>query len=823
MASRFEFAVLVFAATLPLISACTIRDSAKQTPPIVVAGVLDLSQWDFERNGSVALSGEYEFYWMQHIGPDSFSAMNPPQPRGFMQVPAYWNDHEFDGSKIPSHGFATYRLKILLKHPAPLALKFIDMSSAYKVFANGALILSVGEPGKTAAASTPRYWSEIVDFYPGSNQIDLVLWISNFHHRMGGAWETVWLGLETDLREAQEESRFIDLFLLSAIVVMGLYHVALFFLRNHDRPALFFGIFCFLISLRFLTQGDMYLVHLFPNIAWGLQIRVEYLTYYLSPATFALFLDHLYREGFSKPVLRTILIATAAFCSIVILTPPAVFSYTVTAFQIFTLLCCCYAVYFLVICLKRKREGAKILLAGFSILCIAIVNDILEHMRVIATPEILPFGLLAFIISLTILIAFRFTRAFVTIDLQRSELVKEIAERKRKERENLELQERLARSQKMEALGLLAGGVAHDLNNLLTGIVTYPDLLLMDLPADNPMREALATIRDSGLGAAAVVQDLLTMARRGTLHFEAINLNEIIRDYLRSAELENRMSHHPELAIKSILDPNLFNILGSHVHLKKAFINLVANAFEARPRSGIVTISTENRYVDNAFNCYEQIKKGAYVVFRIEDDGDGIAPADLTKIFEPFYTKKAMGKSGSGLGLAVVWGTVHDHHGFIDVESAIGQRTVFELYFPVTQEECAKEKSAIPIERYLGRNESILVVDDVAAQRQLASTLLQRINYRVATVSSGEEAVEYLKKNPADLLVLDMIMDPGIDGLETYRRIIEMRPGMKAVIVSGFSETGRVKQSQQLGAGSYVKKPYTLEKIGVAIRNELDK
>jgi signal transduction histidine kinase/CheY-like chemotaxis protein len=823
VASRFEIAVLVFAASLPLSSACTTRDSVTQTPPTAVAGVLDLSQWDFHRDSKVALSGEYEFYWLQQIPPDSFSVIPPPQPRGYLTVPDFWNDVDFDGIKISGPGFATYRLKILLKRPDQLALKFIDMSSAYEVFANDSLILSVGEPGKTAATTTPRYWSEIVDFRPGSNQIDLVLWISNFNHRLGGAWETIWLGLETDLREEQERSRFIDLFLLSAIMVMGLYHIALFFLRNHDKPSLYFGLFCFLISLRFMTQGDMYIVHLFPNIDWELHIRIEYLSYYFAPATFALFLDHLYREVFSKLVLRTILIVTALFSGIVILTPPTVFTYTVTTFQVFTLLGCCYAVYFLIVSLKRKREGAIILLAGFVILSIAIVNDILEHMRFIATPEILPFGLLAFTITLTILIAFRFTRAFVTIELQRSELLKEIAERKRKEQENLELQERLTRSQKMEAIGLLAGGVAHDLNNILTGIVTYPDLLLMDLPDDSDMREPLETIRNSGLNAATVVQDLLTLARRGVIQFEALNLNDVIRDYLSSPECRNRMISHPRLAINTALDTNLFNIMGSRVHLKKVMMNLMANAIECQPNGGSIAISTENRYVDTAVNRYEQINEGTYVVFRIEDAGEGIAPADLQKIFEPFYTTKVMGKSGSGLGLAVVWGTVHDHHGFVNVESGLGKGTVFEIYFRVTDEECAKAASAIPVEQYMGKNESILIVDDVELQRRVASTLLERLNYRVAAVSSGEAAVEYLKTHAADLVMLDMIMDPGIDGFETYRRIKEIHPSMKAIIVSGFSETDRVRQAQQLGAGSYLKKPYTLEKIGLTIRAELDK
>ena len=218
---------------------------------------------------------------------------------------------------------------------------------------------------------------------------------------------------------------------------------------------------------------------------------------------------------------------------------------------------------------------------------------------------------------------------------------------------------------------------------------------------------------------------------------------------------------------------------------------------------------------------YDQVCEGEYAVLTVSDSGSGIAAADLDKIFEPFYTKKVMGRSGTGLGLAVVWGTVKDHDGYIDVQSEKGKGSTFTLYFPVTREKMAEDLKRIPLDQYKGQGELILVVDDVAEQREMAAGMLTGLGYNVAVVSSGEEAVKYLKIHKVDLMVLDMIMDPGMDGLETYRKIIEIAPGQKAVIVSGYSETDRVKEAQRLGAGAYVKKPYVLEKIGLAIRHEL--
>ncbi len=275
--------------------------------------------------------------------------------------------------------------------------------------------------------------------------------------------------------------------------------------------------------------------------------------------------------------------------------------------------------------------------------------------------------------------------------------------------------------------------------------------------------------------------------------------------------------------MKTRLDTNLLNILGSPVHLSKTIMNLVTNAAEAISNSGEITISTENRYVDKAINGYDEVKEGDYVMLTVSDTGVGISSQDLERIFEPFYTKKAMGRSGTGLGMAVVWGTVKDHKGYIDVKSIEGKGTCFTLYFPVIRQEMAVDEFVLSFEDIVGKGESILLVDDVEEQREIASRMLRKLGYSVVSVSSGEEAIDFMKNKSTDLLVLDMIMEPGIDGLDTYKKILEIRPGQKAIITSGFTETERVKEAQRLGVGAYVKKPYLLDKIGQVVKTELKK
>jgi len=399
-------------------------------------------------------------------------------------------------------------------------------------------------------------------------------------------------------------------------------------------------------------------------------------------------------------------------------------------------------------------------------------------------------------------------------------LVQEIEERRRAENERCVMETRLQRAQKMELIGTLAGGVAHDLNNILSGIVSYPELLLNELEADNPMRKKVEMISKAGLRAADIVQDLLTLTRRGVTVTETVSLNSIIEEFLESPEMAWVHSRHTGVTVRTSLDKDLLNIKGSSVHLIKVVMNMVINAAEAMPQGGVIDIITENQYVEKPVRGYESIEPGVYTILTIRDTGVGIEAEDLERIFEPFYTKKVMGRSGTGLGMAVVWGTVKDHHGYIDVLSEKDRGTTFTLYFPVSTE-VVQQACPQNIDELMGEGETIVVVDDVEEQRMIASEILTSLKYKVVSFPSGEDAVEYLKMHSADLVMLDMIMDPGMDGLDTYRQILTHRPLQKAIIASGYAETERVREALHLGAGAYLKKPYRLERIGKVIKDEL--
>jgi len=402
-------------------------------------------------------------------------------------------------------------------------------------------------------------------------------------------------------------------------------------------------------------------------------------------------------------------------------------------------------------------------------------------------------------------------------------IIRDVTEVKMAELEQARLQQQLMNAKKMEAIGTLAGGVAHDLNNILSGIASYPDLLLEDMTEDEPLYQALLDIKRSGEKAAAVVNDLLTLARRGVPVNDSLGLNQIVQEYLESPEHSRLQKGYPEVVLETQLEAVLPGISGSAVHLSKALMNLVTNAYESIPGRGRVTITTGFETVAAQTTAVQDVAPGRYLTLVVADDGVGIPPEDLSRIYEPFFTSKKMGRSGSGLGMTVVWGTVEDHKGTIQVDSQLNGGTRFKLYFPVPEDSTKPVEESQPMEDFMGSGESVLVVDDVGTQRIIAARMLEKLGYRPVAVPSGEEAIEYLRTTHVDILVLDMIMDPGIDGLETYRRIKEIHPEQKAIIASGYSETDRVREVLRLGAGAYLKKPYRKEDLGRAIRKELQR
>ena len=381
--------------------------------------------------------------------------------------------------------------------------------------------------------------------------------------------------------------------------------------------------------------------------------------------------------------------------------------------------------------------------------------------------------------------------------------------------ETLRLREVESRSQRLETAGHIAGQVAHDFNNLLGPLMAYPELIRDSLPDGDDAHQLLTSMEDAAKQISEINQQLLTLGRRGHYNQESLDLNRIVEQAIR-----NLPPQPDTVTIAMDLADNLLHVKGGASQIHRAVSNLLINAIDAIDGSGTIHVSTANHYVDHATMAYDRISRGEYAMLTIKDSGGGIEDDILDKIFDPFFTTKTVTKQrGSGLGLSIVDGVVRDHGGSLDLESHPGEGTTFRLYFPITRDK-VEPRQTISV---TGRGETILVVDDDVVQREVTVRILDKLGYNATAVESGEKALRFLESLPRDLLVLDMVMPGGIDGTETYRRVVERTPGQRAIIVSGYSDSIRVKEAQELGAGAFVKKPLTLDALGRAVREELDR
>jgi two-component system, cell cycle sensor histidine kinase and response regulator CckA len=399
--------------------------------------------------------------------------------------------------------------------------------------------------------------------------------------------------------------------------------------------------------------------------------------------------------------------------------------------------------------------------------------------------------------------------------------VRDISERVRSEQETLVLHEKLAKANRLKSLGLMAGSVAHDLNNILTGVVSYPELLLSQIDKSDRLYAEIQKIQEAGKRAAAFVADLVVLARGGSSLSTVENINSIILSHLNSIEHCERLANYPNVIIQTNLQQNLRNTYCSHQHLHKILLNLVGNALEAVQENGLIRITTQNcRFTHPQLAQKASVAIEDFVKITFADNGPGITPKDLPHIFDPFYTTKKMGKSGTGLGLAIVWNTVQEHNGWIEVKDN-NPGAIFEIYLPATPEQTESTRIEHVNRPVQGNGEMLLLIDDKPEQNEIMGKILTSLGYKIYSATSGEEGIAFLQSQAVDLVLLDMILGDGLNGRETYEKILQVRPGQKAIIISGYSRNDEVRKARDLGVSHFLEKPVTMPKLSQAIRQAL--
>ncbi len=421
MKKRFINAVIGLFFCICLLAGC--NTNSEQRLPEIKDGVLDLRNWDFDRDGNIDLSGEWHFYWKQLVGDVDFKNGTTPDLTGLYSVPNTWNGYQVAGEPLSGDGYATFVLKVLIDpRDTLMAVKIQDMDTAYTLHVDDQLVASNGTVGISRETMEPEFRPLTADFGISGDQFRIILQISNYYHRRGGPWSPIQLGSAGTIKAAAQERLLTNGFLIGSIFIMGLYHLFMFTLRRKERSYLYFGLFCSFIALRSLLVSERYLHVIFPDLSWELLQKLEYLSFYLAVPVFGMFIDSIFSDEFKTRFLRVIQGIAGLFTLVVLVTPARLFTTTVNAYQVFTLLCGFYIFYVLFRAYKNKREGILILLGGYLFLFLTIVNEILFVNELIQTGYTIPLGMFVFIFSQAFMLSQRYTSAFSEIEVQKTEL-----------------------------------------------------------------------------------------------------------------------------------------------------------------------------------------------------------------------------------------------------------------------------------------------------------------------------------------------------------------------------------------------------------------
>jgi signal transduction histidine kinase len=705
-----------------LLCVCACAQQSKTgNPPSAQKGVLDLTNWDFERNGPVNLTGEYEFYWNQLLNPQDFSRKRSSLEAAFINVPRAWNGFEYQRKTIAGDGFATYRLRVLLNpNHTNLAVKLPEMGSSYNLFIDGRKLSSAGIVGKTAESAKPGFHLGVIGFQFNEDLLDVVVQISNFSHKLGGAWETITLGAENQLQKTADLKIAYDLFLFGSILIMALYHFGLFSLRTKERSPLFFGLFCLLIAVRIMTTGERYILLFFPGIEYELMIKLEYLTFYFAVPVFIQYIYSLFSNDFSKKICLYSSAIGLVFCALVILSPVKIFSHTLSIYQIFTLSMFIYATYVLLVASFKKDFKAIIFLVGFSVLFLLSVNDMLYAQNIIQSKYMVQFGLFIFIFSQAYLLSRYFSNAFTTIEIQgeklksakatlqktNDELEKRVEERTaeilkanevlRQEVEDRKLAQRALKKAKLaaesasQAKSEFLANMSHELRTPLNHIIGFTELVLDKNFGEltDIQEEYLNDVHSSSGHLLSLINDILDLSKveAGKLEFRPAEVH--IRNILTNSLLmvkEKALKNDIKTSIKHDDIPE--TIRADERKLKQILYNLLSNAVKFTPDGGGVDLVAKCSSHGAIDDQSEKNSLTNCIQISIKDSGIGLKKEDITKIFLPFEqveTSASRRYQGTGLGLSLTKRLVELHGGTIWAESeGEGRGAMFSFTLPV--------------------------------------------------------------------------------------------------------------------------------------------
>ena len=802
-----------------------------------IKGKLDLTNWDFQKNGIIKLNGEWEFYWEQLLTYEDFKNNNP-KLYSYFKIPNTWYRYKLNNKKLNSFGYATFRIILYLKKDfnKELALKIPKLSTAYNLYINDKKIASNGIVGKSKKEMKPQFLPLVADFHPEADKIEIIVQVSNFNERLGGLRESILLGEKEQINRARELTLSYDFLLFGCLLLMGLYHINLFILRKKDRVLLYFGLFCIIIALRTIVSNELLLCYLFPDISWSF-IRSTYAyTFFLAVPLFSMYIQALYNNEYSKKFLY-ILIIVGSLCTILALTTSTIiYTYAVPIIQFLTIFASLYAIYVFFKALLNKREGALLLIIAFSIFFITIINDILYAENYIQSIMLVPFGFLIFNFFQVFILSRRFTSSFTKVELMSDELQKvnkEINElninlEKKVHERTIELEQakdEIEKSSKEKSQFFI--NLAHETKTPLTLILNYFKYYKTHFGSKK------------GEFELGIIEKNLYKLKKDMINFlnheklisgeKTYNHDQIIflNDYLdKNINLYRITANTKKILIDYIKPKNKYYIKIDPSAMDEILHNIIINAVTFTNKNGFIKINLSDD--NNRINL------------KISDNGIGMSDDQIKNLFNPFYQISSQKKNiqGMGIGLSIVKELLDQIHGNIEITSKLNEGTTFIInfnkyilnkddtiiddYVSIYKEDnlsFINNEITFMLNGYDDKRRNILIIED---NHEMLSYLQKELSehYNTYFAFNGLDAFNKLRDIPKpDVIISDIMMDY-MDGYTFLKEMHETNfYDIPLIFLTARTGEGDKIKGLKEGAIDYICKPFLIEELKLKIEN----
>lgn len=785
--------------------------SSHKKEPQVKNGVLDLTEWDFNTDGAVNLDGEWEFYWDQLLTHDDFYKGNQFLS-GYFTVPSVWNHYQLNGNDLPGYGYATYRIKIKTKDQHSLkGLKISTMSTAYKLMVDDVLLAENGIVGSREDNSSPEYKPLITFFKNSSDEFEIIVQISNFTYARGGFWYSITLGTDQQVATLKENSSRRELFILGAVLIMALYHTAIFSSQKKYKLALYFTLILMIGVLRIAFRGEYLILSILPTLNINYLVFFEYMTMYWGPTALAAFIHELYPEESSLAMKNFLVASVLFFTFITIVFPISFYTKFTLYYEVFLVLMVLYYIFVTVIATIRKKAGAALLLLGITFFLVTLIYDSLYHWNLVQSKYDGMFLMSIFFLVLiqALILAQRFSTAFSEVEKLSNQLIS-------------------LNSMKDEFMA----NTSHELRTPLHGMIHITESFLQSSSGklNQHQQENLSLVVSSGKRLAMLVNDILDYSKLKhgdiKLNKKYIDLRQIV---LMVLEITQYLVVTKSIILQNNLPDNLPAVYADEDRLTQIIYNLIGNAIKFTEHGEILISAIVNHDM---------------IEISIEDTGIGIPEdklKDIFKSFEQVNTSLSREYGGTGLGLSITKYLVEIHDGTITA-SSLGKGSKFTFSLPLSTENQNTDKVSSNIDKRSYPNHinqpffktpaffpqkgefTILIVDDDYVNLQVLINILSMEHYSIIAVATGMEALKEVAHNKnIDLVILD-IMLPKMSGYEVCQKLREnysLSSLPVLMLTAQNSPIGGMLTGFESGANDFLTKPFDSNELKARVKTLL--